>query len=382
MSSFSVAARSARVFALALSVSAASSLSSCGTDGGTSSFLPPGPATTAPPGDLVLYVAQAVGNRIDAFRLGSDGLLPAQPFDTISLHNPRRLAVVNGTLYATLEDRIVSMRLGADGSLPSTPTSSTLPRDTNDGIDYDPVDLEVRDDILYVASSGLDVVQSFELEANGDLPLVASGTGQSQYAADFLSIALYGQYLYSGARDTQFIDVFLLRQDGNVPPLSEPQEPSNRVSLPDDMEIRDGIVYVTSASDRSVRAYRIEPNGFLPQKQDSRTATEEYYSDILLDGDTLYAAAYNAGRIDLYTIEPDGMLPGEKPIFSTREDPASYPSHMIMNNGILYVTQVGLNRVDAFVLGANGLPTDFPSSSTDPGPQNSAPLDLVLYDIN
>lgn len=380
MSSSSVAARAARVLPLALLVSAAASLSSCGTDDGVSSFLPPGRATTAPPGNLVMYVAQAVGDRIDAFRLGTDGLLPAQPFDTISVHNPRRLAIANGTLYATLEDQIVSMRLGADGSLPTVPTSETLPGDDDNKLE--PVDLEVRDNILYVASGGLEVVQSYALDSNGNLPAVYTSFGLSEYAADFLSIALNGPYLYSGARDTQFIDVFLLRQDGHLPPLAEPQDPSNQVSLPDDMEIRNGIVYVTSASDRSVRAYRIQPNGYLPAYQDSRTATEEYYSDILLDGNMLYAAAYNEGRIDLYTIEPDGMLPGEKPVFSTKGDPTSYPSHMAMNGGILYVTQSGLDRVDAFVLGTNGLPPKYPSSSTDPGSPDSAPLDLVLYDTN
>ena len=167
-------------------------------------------------------------------------------------------------------------------------------------------------------------------------------------------------------------------------PSVEPSPPLrlSRVSLPDDMEIRNGILYVTSASDRSVRAYRIEPNGFLPEEQDSRTATEQYYSDIVLDGNTLYAAAYNEGRIDLYTIEPDGMLPGDKPYYSTKGDTASYPSHMIVNDGILYVTQSGLNRVDAFVVGGDGLLTKYPTSSTRPAPGDSVPLDLVLYDTN
>jgi len=377
MSFLPAAARTARLLPFALAAAIAANLVSCGSDDGTDSFLPPGPSTQAPPGDVVLYASMARGNRIDAYRLGSDGLMPRDPFDTIFVENPRRLAVANGVLYATLDEQIISMRLGPDGSLPSVPTSSTLSRER-----YDPIDLLVRDNVLYVAASGLGFVQSFEIDENGNLPFEPSSIGQGEFASDFLSLALNGPYLYSGARDTQFIDVFLLRQDGNVPPRAEPQEPADNISLPDDIEIRDNILYVTSASDRSVRAYIIQPNGFLSGKQDSRTGTEEYYSDILLDGNTLYAAAYNAGRIDLYTIEPDGMLPGDGPFFRTKADPASYPSRMIMNDGILYVAQAGLNRVDAYVLDANGFPPNFPSSSTTPFPGQSLPLDLALYELN
>ncbi|MFN2427883.1 MAG: beta-propeller fold lactonase family protein [Candidatus Binatia bacterium] len=372
-----IAAPALRLLCFALILTAGANLTSCGADGGKDSFLPPGPATQAPPGNLVLYVAMARGNRIDAYRLGTDGLLPEDPFDTLFVVNPRRLAVENGVLYATLFDRVISARLGADGSLPVEPTSTTFTRD-----DYEPVDLELRDNILYIASSGLGLVQSFELDDNGDLPFEPSGTGQSEFAADFLSLELDGPYLYSGARDTQFIDVFLLDQDGNVPELAEPQEPQDNISLPDDIEIRDGVLYVTSAGDRSIRAYIIQPNGFLGGKQDSRTGTEEYYSDILLDGDTLYAAAYNAGRIDLYNILPDGMLTPQGPFRSTKSDPASFPSQMTMRGGILYVTQAGLNRVDAYVLDANGLPTQFPSSSTTPLQGASLPLDLALHELN
>lgn len=376
MASSPLAVRAARALTLALALTSGALSTSCGTEGGKSSFLPPGQATTAPPGDLVLYVAQNVGDRIDAFRLGTDGLLPATPFDTIFVDNPRRLAVANGVLYATLYDSVVSIRLGADGSLPQDPTSVAAPRS-----DYDPVDLLVNNNVVYVASQGLDVVQSFRLQANGNLPFLATGTGLSQYAADFLSLALNGRYLYSGARDTQFIDVFLLEQDGDVPPESEPQDPVDNISLPDDIEIRDGILYVTSASDRSIRAYIIQPNGFLAGEQDSRTATEEYYSKIMLDGDTLYAAAYNKGRIDLYDVDPDGMLPHRGPFYSTQHDTASYPSTMLMKDGILYVAQAGLDRVDAYVLGNDGLPPRFPTSSTTPARGESFPLDIVLYSL-
>ena len=38
---------------------------------------------------------------------------------------------------------------------------------------------------------------------------------------------------------------------------------------------------------------------------------------------------------------------------------------MGLRDGILYVTQSGRDRVDAYILGVDGVPSSFPSSSTD-----------------
>jgi 6-phosphogluconolactonase (cycloisomerase 2 family) len=372
----SFGARALRLLVVPLALAAGTSLPSCGTDGGVSAFLPPGPPTQAPPGDIVVYAAMAIGSRIDAFRLGEDGLMPEEPFDSIYLTNPRRLAIANGVLYASLFDRVVSIRLGADGSLPNVPTGISAAR-----TDYDPIDVIVRDNILYVAGSGLGVVQSFELDENGDIPVDPDAVGTGEFSSDFSSLALEGDYLYAGARDTQLVELFLLEQDGNVPEQAEAQEPDDNIALPEDIAIRDGILYVTSASDRSIRAYRIQPNGFLAGEEDSRTKSEEYYSDIFLEGDTLYAAAYNAGRIDLFNVSPDGMLPEEAPFFKTQADPTSYPARMILHRGILYVTTAGHNRIDAYVIGSNGIPPMYPTSSTTPT-ANSLPLDIAIHELD
>lgn len=375
MSFLTVAGRPARFLVLAVILGAG--LAACGTGGGLSTDLPAGKPTKAPPGNRVLYVAMAHGGRIDAYRLGTDGLLPSKPFSSIFVTNPRRLALSGDVLYATLSDRIVSMKLGADGSLPNTPSSSSLTRD-----DYDPIELEVRDGILYVASKGIGRVESFELEPDGDIPVEATGSGQSEFSADFSTLAFNGPYLYASSRQTQYIDVFTLLPDGNVPDEAELQDPRDSIGLPDDMEIRDNILYVTSGSDKSVRAYRLQPNGYLLGEEDSRTQTEEYYSDILLSGDRLYAAGYNVGRIDVYQVSANGMLPEESPILKTQDDPAAYPSAMILHGGILYVAQGGLNRVDAYVLDGDGMPPFYPSSSTKPAPGDSLPLGMVMYELN
>ncbi|MBI5504148.1 MAG: hypothetical protein HY899_05080 [Deltaproteobacteria bacterium] len=349
---------------------------SCGAGSGTSSDLPPGPTTTAPPGNIVLYVTMAQGDRVDAYRLGTDGLLPAAPFSTMHLTNPRRLTINDGILYVATEDRIVSARLGQDGALPVGPDAQTDVRE-----DSVPLDLIVRNGILYAAITGYGLVESFELQ-DGMVPADPTGVGTGQYPADYVSLELSGGYLYAGSRRSQLIDVFLLDADGNVPDDAEAQDPIDAISLPDDMEIRDNILYVTSAGDRAIRAYRILADGTLPAEQDSRTKAAQYYSSIVLDGTTLYASAYNAGRIDLFTVADDGMLPEEPPFASTKDDPSSYPARMVLRGGILYVAQAGLDRVDAYVIGPDKLPPEYPSSSTVLAPGDSFPSDIVAYELN
>src|SRR5512140_256913 len=146
MSFSTVAARAARALFVTLVVALGANLTACGSQSGTSSDLPPGKPTKAPPGDLVLYAAMSLGNRIDAYRLGTDGLLPSKPFDTIFVDNPRRLALAGNVLYATLKDQIISIQLGSDGSMPDKPSSHSLTRS-----DYDPVGILVRDNVAYIA---------------------------------------------------------------------------------------------------------------------------------------------------------------------------------------------------------------------------------------
>jgi 6-phosphogluconolactonase (cycloisomerase 2 family) len=379
MRSKQVAARAARILVLGAVVAIGANLAACGGSGGISADLPPGPPTKAPPGNLVLYVAESQGNRINAYRLGTDGLLPSKPFDTIAVNNPRRLALGDGVLYATLDTRIVSMTLGPNGELPTVPTSLTVGADN-----LDPMDIKYRDGIIYVASRGLERVQSYVLASDGALPAVATGAGTGQYPADYGSLALDGDYIYSGSRQTQFIDMFILKNDGNVPLDAEKQDPQDSIALPDDIEIRDGFLYVTSASDKSIRAYRLMNNGFLPGDYNSRTKTEEYFSDMVLSGNILYTSAYDKGQIDLFTINPGGSLPEEPPFAQTQDDPQSFPSQMLLNDGILYVAQAGWNRVDAYVLNAQGVPPAYPSSSTRPASKNELlfPLGMALYNLN
>ena len=108
----SFGARALRLFVVPLAIAAGASLPSCGTDGGVTAFLPPGPPTQAPPGNIIVYAAMSIGNRIDAFRLGADGLMPEQPFDTIHVLNVGRLLASGAPDAIRADPEVVRVYLG------------------------------------------------------------------------------------------------------------------------------------------------------------------------------------------------------------------------------------------------------------------------------
>src|SRR5262245_47711900 len=99
----------------------------CDAGGGTETALPPGEPTNAPPGNLVLYASMFDADRVVGYRLGTDGLMPREPFTSIDLQEPRTIVLDGNILYVLLDDRIVALTLAADGSLPRFLTSQTAP---------------------------------------------------------------------------------------------------------------------------------------------------------------------------------------------------------------------------------------------------------------
>ena len=333
-------------------------IGSCGAGGGTETTLPPGQPTTAPPGDLVIYASLADQDEIVAYRLGTDGLLPAEPFDSMSVENPRELLLRDGVLYAALQDRVVAMQLGSDGSLPSVITSQTFISE-----DAEAVDLLVLGDILYVALQDLGRVCAFQLEFNGQIspePMSCSGTATSQYTA----LAAANGYLYAASIGDSEIDTFIIQADGTLPEEPEPQDPSTVVYRAQDLLISNGILYAVDQSRERIESFTILKNGLLPDEWETRTNSVQRYARMLLDGDRLYASGFSKGRIDMFVLEPDGSLP-QTPMAYSSADAATFPINMVLNEGILYVTQSGPGRVDAYILGADGSPPEYPSSSTN-----------------
>ncbi len=306
-----------------------------------------------------------------AYRLGRDGLLPAKPFSAISLVNPRRLLLAGDVLYVALDDRLVSLSLGSDGSLPSQPTAETRPRR---GADYR--DLVLVGNVLYAAAPGLLRIQAFALD-QGHLPaeeLSASGTALS----DYISLASANGFVYAGSPGAARVDTYLIQTDGSLPDFPEDQIPETTVDFPQQLLLRGATLFVIELGDQRISAFRIRTNGLPAHEADSRTPSFERYARILIDGQRLYASAFNKGRIDVYAFDPvTDSIPEQPPLASTRADPGSFPSGMLIDGGVLYVAQAGLDRIDAYILGSDGIPTEFPSSSTEPI-AGAFPTDLAL----
>lgn len=342
----------------------------CGAGQGTERLNPPGPATSAPPGDTVVFVSEGQGDRIAAYRLGTDGLMPEEPFSTIEVDNPRRLILRDDILYAALSDGVVSISINADGSFPPDISSTTTPV-----ININPLDLELIGDFLYVAFEGIRSVSAYALE-DGQVPPLAislSGTNLSSYTA----LSSRGRFLYAAAANANRIDTYLVNDDGTLDPEPIPQSPQTRVSLPNDMVLLNGNLYIVSGDRRRIEQYDILNTGLLPRDPLTETKRIEFYSRILIVNDTIYATAFNAGRTDLYGIDPGtGAILTSKPFAKTFADVSAFTNGIMIENGILYVTLSGRDRIDAHILGADGVPATFPSSSTN-AIAGSFPNDLV-----
>jgi hypothetical protein len=342
----------------------------CDTGSGTSTFLEPGLPTTAPPSDDVLYVSLSTDDRVIGYRLGQDGLLPAQPFTSMDLENPRVIVLGNGILYVLMEDRVVALTLEPDGSLPARPSSQSAPIEDAEG-----VDMLLGDGVLYVAFEDLNRIFTFALEG-GQIPLdpiSISGTSTS----DYMCMVIGGEFLYAASFGDASIETYLIQPDGSLPPVPEPQEPFTEIFRPDDMLVNGDVLYAITQSRERIEAFNIRPNGLLPEEYDSRTSSEQRYARLVLDGDRLYASGIGKGRIDVYIVNPDGSLPTGDPFARTESDAATFPVDILLDNGILYVAQSGLGRIDAYILNGDGSPAEFPSSSTDAIP-DSFPVGLAL----
>ena len=345
----------------------------CNAGGGTSVFLPPGPQTTQPPGNLVLYVAEAIGDRVAAYRMGADGLLPATPFSTLALENPRRLALNGNVLYVATDREVVSLSLGADGSLPATPTAGTQPFN---GADI--FELAVRGDTLYAGFAGFNRLEAFRLTASGQVP-ASFLTSSGEFDTDYRTLTVAGGFVYAAARASARIDTYLIGADGSLASTPETQNPSTFITLPDDIVARNGTLYVTNKGRRTLAAFRIRADGLLPQDPDSETQRSGTYQDIVFNGNTIYTCAFNEGRIDSYVLDPaDGSLPNAGPDSSTHVDQTTFPTALALRDGVLYVAQACSDRIDAYLITPTGFPTEFPSSSTIAVP-DSFPTDIEVY---
>lgn len=346
-------------------IAAALLITACGAGSGTERELPAGPSTSAAPSDDVLFVAYSQSNMVAAFRLGVDGFLPATPFSMMSVDQPRTMIRSGDFLYVGTTDRVVSARIAPDGSLPPQPDAETG-RVGNGDIS----ELLAIGDVVYAAYSEAERIVAYKLES-GQVPtgfLTSSGESFS----DFVTMDTADGYIYAHSPSLARIDAFRIMPDGGLDEFPEPQLPEIDIFGCEVLRIYNGVIYAGESLRERINTYTINSVGLAEGLNDgedpiSHTEREERYVDIAFEGNFLYAAAFNKGRIDTYVINPvDGTLPEQGPIGSTENDTGIFPASLLVLDGFLYVAQAGRDRIDGYTLGADGTPSAFPVTSADP----------------
>ena len=185
-------------------------------------------------------------------------------------------------------------------------------------------------------------------------------------------------FIYGGTSGSSRIDTYLINLDGTLDDEPIPQNPQTVVGLPQDLLIVDDNLYVVDGNRQRVKQYEILNTGLLPKDPLTETKSVEFYARIIEKDAILYASAFNKGRIELFGLDPStGEFLSNRPFFNTFQDVDMFPNGIIIENGILYVTQSGRDRVDAYILGTDGVPSSFPSSSTV-AITGSFPNDIVM----
>jgi hypothetical protein len=380
----------------------------------------------------ILYATAASQQRIDGFCLAADGALAATPSVQIGTLGglPRRVLVGNGVLYVAEVDRIEAFTIGAHGGLRSL--GGTRPV-TN----LDPLDLALNPDgkTLYVTHQGF--LEAFALNADGSLPDSFTSCVQGERTNDFLDAQATSGLLYVSADDIPGrIVIYRLNLDGSLPQTDcrLNNTDASKVTMPDSLRKRlqrpkafvvvGDFIYVEERSIHRLTAFRLQPDGtfcdkrkdangnlvaescgdlayFLPtpacarrqaKKQRQQCAASEtgsvlQYEDLVLypGGETLLATQYFKGRVDAYRLKPEPRLAGaprvrlpKQPTRISGANPVMTPVRLTATDKAVYVAGGELDRVVAFRLRSDGVPTDATPFSRTDEQTDSFPNDVAV----
>ena len=196
--------------------------------------------------------------------------------------------------------------------------------------------------------------------------------------------------------------MFALNPDGSLPGLApadcklSPRSPetaarSERTKLgkPRGLVVVDDRLYVGRVNTPVILQFRLQADGtFVPavkqgkktiqQDPESRTDQVVWYADLRLVGQTLLGTQFDRGRVDAYSLEPDGTLPKKITRFTDATLAASPVRMAISPDGVVYVFGGLLDKIVAYRLGdSGGLADKTPFSETEE--QNgSFPNDVAL----
>jgi len=380
----------------------------------------------------ILYATAASQQRIDGFCLAADGALAATPSVQIGTLGglPRRVLVGNGVLYVAEVDRIEAFAIGAHGGLRSL--GGTRPV-TN----LDPQDLALNPDgkTLYVTHQGF--LEAFALNADGSLPDSFTSCVQGERTNLFLDAQATSGLLYVSADDIPGrIAIYRLNLDGSLPQtgcrldntdaakVTTPDSLRKRLQRPKAFVVVGDFIYVEERSIHRLTAFRLQPDGtfcdkrkdangnlvaescgdlayFLPtpacarrqaKKQRQQCAASEtgsvlQYEDLVLypGGETLLGTQYFKGRVDAYRLKPEPRLAGaprvrlpKQPTRISAANPVMTPVRLTATDKAVYVAGGELDRVVAFRLRSDGVPTDATPFSRTDEQTDSFPNDVAV----
>jgi 6-phosphogluconolactonase (cycloisomerase 2 family) len=131
-----------------------------------------------------------------------------------------------------------------------------------------------------------------------------------------------------------------------------------------------GKLFIAEEVSQRIFSFSVNADGDINDDDTSETKRAGVYQRMLrhrqAGGTILYSTVFNEGRVDVFRLEDDGLLPDET--FSrTAEDPNTLPVGLAIdepNGTILYVTQAGSDRVDGFRIEDDGGLPDNPVTST------------------
>ena len=369
----------------------AACLFTLGCPNGESLYVPP-QATAAPGGSNVfVYVAEARnaavgtdGGAVSAYRLGADGLLPGgPPISTVSLVNPRRLAVHPAlpVLYVATRSQIVGFDI-SNGSLASLCADSTLlapPCATNPRGNNSQFDLAVGADedgsfTLYVAetgqagsSSNRSRIAAYPLGDNGELPGFAGSQGIGNDVIQFEALAVSSMFVWGADTAVQRMYRFLRESDGSLPaeaptptpinfPTPTPTPTPNEdgptptptaeptpgpdfflVNFPGRVEVREypnaspdgniGMLYAVEEGAQRLGAWAIDEFYDLPDFPTSESPIRGFYQSIEFKPDQtrIYGALFQDGAITSYRLNDNGGIISSSEVV-TLPNPASFPT--------------------------------------------------------
>src|SRR5437016_1218185 len=287
----------------------------------------------------ILYATAASQQRIDGFCLAADGALAATPSVQIGTLGglPRRVLVGNGVLYVAEVDRIEAFAISAHGGLRSL--GGTM--------------------------------------ANTAAAKVTTPDSLRKRLQRPKAFVVVGDFIYVEERSIHRLTAFRLQPDGT---FCDKRKDANGNLVAESCGDLAYFLPTPACARRQAKKQR-------QQCAASETGSVLQYEDLVLypGGETLLSTQYFKGRVDAYRLKPEPRLAGaprvrlpKQPTRISAANPVMTPVRLTATDKAVYVAGGELDRVVAFRLRSDGVPTDATPFSRTDEQTDSFPNDVAV----